>query len=383
MFKTLQIVGDSKYGGATYLILEWCKYLLARKCQVDVLSTDRQTTEELAKISGVNVIERILIPREISPLADFKALCQVFALLHQEKYDVVHTYTATPGFLGRLAARLSRVPVIVHHQAGWTVTDYSSTIHRLVYTPLEYLATLLSTRGICVSHAVAEQARQLKIAPSHKLVTICNGIAAERIADAVANGSGRKLRQELGLSEATLILGSIGRLADQKDCGTLIRAVHYLRLLFPDKSLVLVLAGDGPLRPNLESLARSLGLDDQVRLVGFRKEIPEFLAGLDIFVSSSLWEGLSISVLEAMAAARPIVATSILPNKELIESEITGLLVPPKSPEQMANAIARLVREPTLARQYGKAAQQRVLSDYSIDRMFQQTWDLYLSLFTK
>ena len=117
-----------------------------------------------------------------------------------------------------------------------------------------------------------------------------------------------------------------------------------------------------------------------MRFLGFCREIPAFLAGLDVFVSPSFREGLSISLLEAMAAARPIVTTSILPNAELIEHEVTGLLVPPRDPEQVAEAIARFAREPGLAQRCALAARQRVLDHYTLDRMFQETWDLYIGL---
>src|SRR5574337_458507 len=106
--KILQVIGDSKYGGATYLILEWCKYLVSRGCKVDVLSTDTRTVEALNHIGGLRVIQDIYIPREISPKEDSAALINRYKLISQQKYDVVHTYTATPGFIGRLAARLSK-----------------------------------------------------------------------------------------------------------------------------------------------------------------------------------------------------------------------------------------------------------------------------------
>lgn len=376
--KTIQIVGDSKYGGATYLILEWCKYLLARHCQVDVLSTDAKTREALQKIPGVGIIDDIYIPREITPVQDLRALWQTINFLRRRKYDVVHTYTATPGFLGRLAARLAGVPVIVHHQAGWTVTEFSSRRERFIYTPLEYLATCFSTKAICVGHAVYQAGRSLKIAPPSKLVTICNGIEPRRFMEAARQGNGRALRQELGLPPATLLIGSTGRLSRQKDFGTLIQGAAMLRELEPTKPFAVVVAGDGPDRQALEALARELHLAEQCHLPGFRQDIPMFLASLDIFVSSSLWEGLSISLLEAMATARPIVATSILPNAELIEPEVTGLLVPPQDPASLARAMARFIHEPTLAAHCAQQAQQRVLKNYSIDRMFQETWDLYV-----
>jgi glycosyltransferase involved in cell wall biosynthesis len=378
--KTLQIVGNSSYGGAGYLLIRWCEYLLSRGWQVEFLATDSFFVIELKRILGIKVIESIYIPRDIAPIRDVQAFIQLLLLLRQERYDVVHTYTATPSFLGRIAARLVSVPVILHHQAGWTVTEFSSPLERIVYTPLEYLAALASTRSICVSHAVAQQAHQLHIAPQHKLVTICNGIEPEPFITATQNGVGEALRRELGIPGNHLLIGNTGRLAPQKDNETLIQAMVYLKSLIGHTPFTLLLAGDGPDRQKLEKLVQSLDLGEQVRLLGFVRDIPKFLAGLDTFVSPSLREGMSISLLEAMAAARPIVTTSILPNAELIEHGVTGILVPPRSPKQVAEAIARFVQEPELAQRYAAAARQRVLERYTIDRMFQETWDLYISL---
>ena len=381
MAKCLQITGNSSYGGAGYLLLGWCRHLLARGWQVDILATDPLWVSKLKEIPGLRILQDILIPRDITPVQDLRAFAQLISLLYRERYDVVHTYTATPGFLGRMAARFTHVPVILHHQAGWTVSEFSSWQSKLLYTPLEYLVTLASSKSICVSYAVEKQAYQFHIAPSGKLVVICNGIEAQPyIAATQRNDAREALRRELGFSDSHVLIGNTGRLSPAKDNGSLIQAMASLKSLIPDVPHTLLLAGDGPDQAQLEKLIRSMMLNTQVRLLGFRSDIPAFLAGIDIFVSPSLWEGLSISLLEAMSAAKPIVTTSILPNAELIEHQVTGLLVPPKAPKQIAQAITRFVNEPGLAQSCGSAARQRVLEHYSIDRMFQETWDLYIDL---
>jgi len=381
---TLQVVGDSKCGGATYLIIKWCKYLLDRGCQVDVLSTDAVTIHEIRSIKGVQIIEDIFIPREIDLITDLKAFVRLITLLNKKSYDVVHTYTATPGFLGRIAARITGVPVILNHQAGWTVNDYSSLRERLFYAPLEYLATLASTKVICVSHAVNKQAHRLHIAPPSRLVTICNGIDSQPFIKMGDPDAAREaLCREFGMAANHLIIGNTGRLSEQKDNETLIRSMERLKTILKDRPFTLLLAGDGPERLKLIDLVKSLKLTNQVRFLGFCQDIPSLLAGLDIFVNPSLWEGLSISLLEAMASAKPIVTTSIPANAELIEHQVTGLTVPPRSPEHIAEAINRFMQEPDLAQRCGRAARRRIREHYTIDRMFRETWDLYLNLLEK
>jgi glycosyltransferase involved in cell wall biosynthesis len=377
--RTLQLVGDSKYGGGGYLLIQWCSYLLNKGWQVDVLATDPIVIDELKKLP-VNIIDHIRIPRDIEFKPDFIAFIQLFKLLSNSAYDVVHTYTATPGFLGRIVACLKGVPVVLHHQAGWTVTEFSTVWERIMYTPLEYLATVASTRGICVSHAIAKQARQWRVAPTIKLVTICNGIDPQKIITATEQLSGDAFRRSLGIPKGYLLIGSTARLAPQKDVESLVRSMAVLREILPGRPFVLLLAGDGPERRKLEELTRSLGLDHSVRFLGFLKEIPNLLASLDIFVSPSLWEGLSISLMEAMVSARPIISTNILSNAELIEHEVTGLLVPPKSPMEIAKAIARFVKNPELAQRCVFAARRRVLEFYTLDRMLDETWNLYANL---
>ncbi len=381
--RTLQLIGGTAYGGGTNVLLRWCRYLIAKGCQVDVLSTDTRTVQELRKIEGIRIIDDIHIPREIEPIPDLRAFFRLLSLMRNESYDVVHTYTSTPGFLGRLTGRLGGIPVVLHRAGGWAVHDLTSPPKRILYTPLSYLAGLASTKTICVSHANAQKAREMHLAPQSKLVTICSGIDPQPFLQATSNGAGEKIRQELSIPADCLLIGNAGRLTPLKDNETTIRAMAHLKSLTGDHPFSLLLAGNGRDRQKLEDLIHSLGLGDRVRLLGFRRDIPAFLAGLDIFVSPSLAEGLSISLLEAMAAARPIVTSSILPNAELIKHEVTGLLVPTRSPEHLARAIARFVREPELARQCASAARQRVLESYSLERMLLETWNLYVDLLTQ
>lgn len=380
MYRSLQIVGNARYGGATFLMLEWSKYLLQRGWDVDILCTDEVMLREARALPGARVIDTIFIPKEIRPGQDLRALAQLCALCSRARYDVVHTYTATPSFLGRMAARLVGVPVIVNHQGGWAVNPTSTRIERIIYTPLEYLAVLASTRNICVSHAEEQHARRYHLAPPHKLVTICNGIDAQPFVDATRNGAGAALRQELGLHDEHLVIGTTGRLVPGKDNASLIQAMAAFRTLGGGRPFVLLIAGDGTERPELEALIGCLGLHEQVRLLGLRRDIPAFLAALDVYVTASLTEGMSVGLLEAMAAGKPIIATAIPPNAELITHEETGLLVPGSAPQQIAAALARYVREPELAQRCAAAAQQRALEGYSLERMFRETWELYNDL---
>lgn len=381
--KILQIVGDSKYGGATYLIVSWCQFLLNKGCDVTLLTTDRSTISVAREVQGIKICDSILIPRDINVIQDIKALIQLQQFISENEYDIIHTHTSTPGFVGRLAAWLNRTPVRLHTAHGWPVTEATRWLARGIFTSAEYIAGIVSSRVICVSHATAYQGKKIYIVPQQKVVTICNGIEPEPFLHANHNESKNNTRLALNIAPDYLLIGATGRLAEQKDMATLIRAVPFLKALLPDRPFLLLLAGDGPERAQLEALTHSLEISSYVRFLGFYTDIPGFLAALDIFVSSSLWEGLSISIMEAMASALPIVTTNILPNAELIEHEVTGLLVPPKSPEAIAQAIKRFIDEPELSNHCAENARKRLMERYTIDRMFQETWDLYLDLLAR
>lgn len=386
--KTLQIVGNARYGGATLIMLEWSKYLLERNCQVDILCTDERMQNEVRQIPAADLIDHIFIPKEIDPFADAKAFWQLFQLMRAEQYDVVHTYTATPSFLGRVAATASRVPVVVNHQGGWAINETSSRIERLVYTPAEYIATLACTKNICVAHSEIAKAKALGCAPQHKLVAIVNGIdptpITNLVSDSAAKAAARaKLRQRMNLSNDAIIVGSTSRLVEGKDNESLIQAADLLRNRLPNQQIALALVGDGDQKEALAAQIEQLDLIETVHLLGFCDDIPEFLAGIDIFATATLHEGLSIALLESMAAKLPIVATDIPANAEVVRHEKEGLLVPVKSATELADALHYLITQPTFAEQYATNAQQTLLETFTQERMFRETWDLYNDLLAR
>ncbi len=376
-------MGNSAYGGATYLILEWCRFLIAKGNQVDVLATDSATIERLRSLRGVRIIDGIIIPREIDLLRDAAALGGLYRLMRAERYDVVHTYTAVPGVLGRVVGRIAGVPVVVHHQAAWSVTEASSRVIRLLYGFLEGIALLASTKTICVGRAVEEEGRRSWFVPQSRLATIPNGINPSPFLRECSRSERESTRRAIGLTEQHVVIGNTGRLSPLKDNLTLIRALPIISHAVRGRPVALVLAGTGPCLSQLQEAAQALGCSNRVHFIGFRDDIPRFLNALDIFATLSLREGLSISMLEAMAAARPIVASDIPPHSELIDHGSTGMLIQPRRPDQAAEVILKLLGDPELGKAMGLQARQAVLRRYTLGRMLEETWDLYVSLLNR
>jgi glycosyltransferase involved in cell wall biosynthesis len=376
MPRTLQITGDSEYGGAAYLIVEWSKYLIQRGWAVDVLTTNELFQKVLGEIGGVRVIDHISIPRGIRLKRQVAALIKTTRFMRRERYDVVQTYTANAGFVGRIAARIAGVSKIFHHQAGWPIYDASSAIAKRIYGLLEFSAALCGSKCICVSHSVRKEGRALLKIPDCRLVTICNGIDPERMIRRSDSAKAR-LKERYGIPPGHLVLGNTSRLAPQKDNATLIHAVR--ELVQPPAALdcTLLLAGRGPEEQELARLIQELDLTRNVTLCGHVEDIPNFVAGLDIFINPSLWEGLSISLLEAMAAEMPIITTAIGPNLELIRHRYTGLIVPPKSSTAISGAVRLFDSDRSLAESCAKTARMTVLKAYTIETMLSSTLRLY------
>lgn len=376
--KTLQVVGDSKYGGATYLIVEWCRWLARHGCDVHVLTTDRTTQDRLQGIKGVRVLNRIFIPREVKPVKLLAGVQGLWRLLGQERYDVVHSYSSMPGLLGRIVGKARRVPGVFHHQAGFPMVEFRNPIVRALATWAEGFAVNCSTSSICVSHAVRAQAESLRVGRPDRYVTICNGIDLEAVGAKAGPGDRARLCREFNMPEQVLLVVSTGRLARQKGLDVLLDSVRQMAELVEPRRLAVLVAGDGPQAEELQEQARRLDLGQWVRFLGFRTDIPWLTASADIVVAPSRWEGLSISILEAMALGKPIVASDIAPNAELVQHEVSGLLVPVEQPQPLAQAVARFSQRPDFAQNCGHRARSLANEHYDIHRMFEETWELYV-----
>lgn len=373
--KTIQIVGNSTYGGATYLIVKWCKYLIDKGWHVDILCTDQQTKDKLLSIPNIRVISNIFIPREINLGIDLVAIYKMIVLMRKEKYEVVHTYTATPSILGRFSAWVSGVEKIYHHQAGWTIDTSSSKLQKKIFALIERIASSMSTKSICVGEGVAQEARKNRLIPESKMKIIHNGIDPSPFINPDLNPS--RIRESLSLPQNAIVIGCTSRLSIQKDIMSLVQAFALLPNQINGHDLFLVIAGEGEERQSLINFALSNHLKDRIIILGYFENIPALLSCIDIYVSPTLREGLSISLLEAMAAAKPIIATNILANQEIIIENKTGILVPIKSTKKIAESLEYLIQNPNLALQYGVNARELVLNNYTIDRMCQETYQLY------
>ncbi len=300
----------------------------------------------------------------LSELRRGHTLFRLIRWLLRVRPDVLHTHNPTPHLYGALAACAAGVPVLVHTKHG---RNYPESLRAVAWNRL---ASCLSDRIVAVSEDAAAVARRVEHVAGRKITVIRNGID---LAEFPPPGS-----RTWGRGPAI----HIARLIDlAKDQTTLLRAARLVAEREPGFQLLIV--GDGPDRERLTALAEELRLGGHVQFLGFRGDVSALLGTADLFVLSSVTEGISLTLLEAMAAGLPIVATDVGGNREVVVPDQTGLLVPARSPEALAEAMLRVLRDPDRARRMGAAGRQRVEDEFSLGRMVTEYGQLYLSLLSK
>ena len=351
--------------GLVNLINRTPQYRHAIICMTDYGDFSRRITHDAASLYALN-------KREGKGLGVY---IRLWRLLRRLRPDIVHTRNLAT-LEGQLPAALAGVRCRVHGEHGWDVHDPDGSKYRW----LRRLYRPLVQRYIPLSRDIERYLAQQVEVGAAKLVQIHNGVDTVRFHPAVA---GRESLPPHGFAPpGTVVIGAVGRMQEIKDPLNLVRA--FLQLLRRDQSarerLRLVMIGDGPLRREAQLMLEAEGAAQLAWLPGARDDIPELLRGMDIFVLPSRAEGISNTILEAMASALPVVATRVGGNAELLAEGISGALAPPADPAALADAIDAYVRDPDLRRRHGMAGRERVEREFSLDAMVARYVEVYESL---
>lgn len=310
---------------------------------------------------------------------DVRVLIPLVRQLRRARPDILHCHLLRANLYGRIAGRLAGIGKIISSIHGvdeyMTAGDLRSCSLRLVER--------LSAGWVSQYVAVSENARQavirrLKIDPG-QVSTILNALDLEPFQQPGAEAGA--VRAELGLAPDAVVVGSVGRLAPLKNFASLVQGMGELTGTFPKAQLVII--GEGPERQALENLIAGLKLENQVRLPGFRADIPRVLPALDIFAFPSLSEGLSIALLEAMAAGLPCVVMDVGGNAEAVVQGRTGYVVPPGDAAEFAAALSRLCKDGRLRKKLGTAGKKRAFTLFNPKRLAAQYEELYRSVLNR
>ncbi len=318
------------------------------------------------------------LQRRIHPIRDLVALWCIFRLLHRLKQHsrlVVHTHSSKAGVLGRLAARVAGASVIIHSIHGYGFHNQQSGVMQQILIAVEWLIAQMTTRFIAVSRANIVQGEALGLFRRAGVNLIRSGIRSS--SRRFGSGDAVKMRKSLGVSESAAFVGMVACLKPQKAPLDFVQIAARVRNEIPDVRFLLV--GDGELRSDAEMLIHTLGLERTVILAGWRRDIPEILNALDVFVLTSRWEGLPRAVLESLVAGIPVVATAVDGTVEALEeiAEGTrGYLVAPGDLSTMADRVVGIInRQPDVP---AKLRGGGVLPDeFDIDMMVRRQVQLY------
>ena len=335
--------------------------------------------DEARRLPGVEVrFERSLV-RPIRPLTDLRAVAALTRALRSLRPHIVHTHSSKAGIVGRAAARAARVPIVVHSIHGFGFHDGMPGWLRAGLVGLERAAAPLTTHFIAVSRANLERGVALGIVTRERASVIRSGIHIDafRAAASAAGGPGAALRGELGLDAGTPLVGMVACLKPQKAPLDFVDAAARVAASRPDVRFVMV--GDGELRPAVAARARAVGLEGRLHLLGWRRDVPEVMAALDVVVLTSLWEGLPRVVPEAIAAGRPIVATAVDGTAEILRDGVNALVAAPGDRVGIAARIERLLAEPGLGPRLVERARP-LLREFDIDAMVRSQERLYRRL---
>ncbi|MBI4611290.1 MAG: glycosyltransferase family 4 protein [Candidatus Rokubacteria bacterium] len=305
-------------------------------------------------------------------------ILRLSAIMRHEQVDLVHSMGARADFAARIAARLAGRPLVVSTVAMFVDGYEVSALKRALYRRVIRLTERLTDGFIAVSDAVRKTLVEGHRIPEAKVRRIYSGVELEAFSPEGQNGFG--LRRELALEPGAPVVGTIGRLVYQKAQHVFLQAASLAQRSIPNVQVLIV--GDGPFRRSLEGLSRELGLH-ACRFAGFREDVPHLLSLMDVFALPSILEGLPRVLLEALAMARPVVATRIDGVAEVVQHGGAGLLVRPRDPVALADAIVSLVKDPELARRLGGAGRKLIEDRFTVERMVDEVEAFYTTLLEK
>jgi glycosyltransferase involved in cell wall biosynthesis len=333
---------------------------------------------DLAVRKGVAWVAMPGLGREVRPWRDLRALVGLCRLMRSFRPHIVHTHTAKAGLLGRLAARVAGVPVVVHTFHGHVLRGYFGPVTTAFYRAVERGLSAWSDVLVAVSDSVKSDLVALGVAPAARIRVIPLGLDLEPLAGALPRGS---LRGEAGVAAGAPLVGIVGRLAPIKDLGTFLRAAEAVREAVPAVRFAVV--GDGEERAALEAESARRGLQECVFFHGWRRDMSEVYGDLDVVVNCSRNEGTPVALIEALAAARPVVATRVGGTPDLLGEGRRGLLVPPGDPAALAAGILEALAgsAPVLAR--AREGQTYVLTHHSSRRLIDDVDALYRELLSR
>jgi glycosyltransferase involved in cell wall biosynthesis len=364
-------------GGAQENTLFTAARLDPDRYRVDVLSGPQTGAEgsliEEARAQGIQLTILPDLLRQVSPLHDLRALAGLARFIRAGGYTIVHTHSSKAGILGRLAARQAGAPVVVHTVHGWSFHDHMPALTRQVYILLERWMARLSDALVVVAQNDLRKGLQAGIGRPEQYHLIRSAIPLKAFNPKLVDRTA--MRKSLGLPLDAPVVGALGRFSEQKNPLDWVRVAGIIGRARPEARFLLV--GDGPLRPQVQAALAQEGLAGRAVLTGLRRDAPQLLAAMDVFLLTSLWEGLPRTIPEAQAMGLPVVANQVDGANEAIQHGVSGFLCQPGDVGGAARQVLALLDDPLLRAEMGARGRAAAAAEFDLNRMIHQSGELY------
>ena len=382
-YKIIRIIARLNIGGPALHCIILNSELDPEKYESKLLTGIESPAEgnmyELAVEKGVKPVVIDALGREIFFKDDFRALLRLIKLISKEEPDIVHTHTAKAGTLGRVAAKLTGVPIIIHTFHGHVFHSYFGFFKTSFFLWLERLLAKLTDIIITVGEEQRREIIEYRVAEASKVVSVPLGLDLKPFFE--LDYDPEEIRQKYAIPKGHFLVGIVARLVPIKNHNCFLEAAENVLRRF-DKVHFLVV-GDGELREELKNRTRELGIEDRVIFTGFQYNLRMIYAGLDIVTLSSFNEGLPVALIEAMSAAKPVISTDVGGVRDLILDGENGLLVPSDNPAALADAIYYLLTHQARMKSMGEAGRDKAYPLFDKQRLVEDIDRLYCSLLEK
>ena len=384
--KLLFIITKSEMGGAQRFLYELVTHLDNQKYELTVAAGGHGELFEKLAAKGIKTV-KISNFSNVPGIKNFLALIETFTLIKKINPDILYLLSSEAGFTGSLAGSFYRLIFrkknlkIIYRIGGWAFKEPRNFLIKKIYLWAEKISAPFKNIIIVNSEFDRRLAIKNKIAPLHKIITIYNGINIEELnflpKEEVLNFLKEKINNvsSFKIQASSLVIGTIANLYKNKGIEYLIRAAKKLKEC--EKNYNFIIIGDGPEKQNIEQSIKKYGLENIFKLMGTIPDAYQYLKAFDLFVLPSVKEGQPWTVLEAMVAQCPIVATNIAGIAEMIKNEKSGLLVEPADPDALANAIEKIIGHPSLAHELAENSLNAVKEKFNITKMVQKNEELF------
>ncbi len=374
--RVCHVITKPELGGAQLSTLKILSKLPRDKYDISIITSPRGILAPEFRDLGIRCVFSPFLCRMINPLLDILALIHILLIYIRLKPHMVHTHSSKAGIIGRCAAWIARARIIVHTVHGWSFNDYQPLALKRLFIFLERVTAGFTTKIICVSKRDIEIALRYKIAPRKKFVYIKYGISfsdySRKVRDPI------KKKRELGITNNDPVVGMVSCLKPQKAPLDYIKASMKIYERMPDINFLLI--GDGVLRNKCKDLLVNSALNGRFIFTGWRRDVSEILDILDIAVLTSKWEGMPISVIEALRKGCPVIATNAGGTPELVKDDITGYITDVGAYADMADKVLRILSDAQLFNKMKRDAHLSIDNSFEATRMVNEVEDLYRRL---